>query len=202
MNISSDNEGPIHLCQETFVHQLLERYGLQDLKPTRIPMDPSSKLNSNVGVKLPAGEQRRYHSMVGSLNYLATVSRIDISLATSIVARFCANPTQEHMDAVTQIYAYLKGTPTMGPIYKKNDWQFEGFVDSDWAGCPDTRRSTTGFAFMLAGAPISSVSRRQKTVALSSREAEYVAAAEALAQEPDQRVEHQNEGDISLSAHR
>ena len=179
MNISYSKEGSIHLCQETFILQIIERYGLQDLKTSKIPMDPSFKLRTNTGEPLPKNQQQWYHSMVGSLNYLATVSRLDVALATGIVGRFCANPSQEHIDAVQQIYAYLKGTPTIGPVYAKGDWKFEGFVDSDWGGCPETRRSMTGFVFKLANGPISWVARRQKTVALSTCKAEYVAGAEA-----------------------
>ena len=178
MNVSYGKEGTVHLCQETFIHQLIQRYDLDSLRPSKIPMEPSVKLSSKVGQKLNMDQKKQYQSMVGALNYLATVSRLDISLATGVAARFCADPTQEHMDAVYKIYAYLKGTPSIGPVYKKNGWCFEGFVDSDWAGCPDTRRSTSGFLYTLSGGPFSWCSKRQKSVALSTYEAEYVAAAE------------------------
>ena len=177
MNVSYGKDDSIHLCQETFIHQLIERYGLQDLKPSKISMNSSFKLRTNVEDRLSQNEQKRYHSMMSSLNYLATVSRLDIVLFTEIVARFCANSNQEHVNVVQQIYAYLIDTTTIESTYRKKAWKFQGFVDNDWAECPDTRRSTTDFVFELARESISWVAKRQKTVALSTCEAEYVAAA-------------------------
>lgn len=88
------------------------------------------------------------------------------------------------MDAVQRIYAYLKRHPDLGPNYhpaerENRSCELIGYVDSDWAGCYDTRRSTTGWTFTLAGSPIAWASKRQKSVAMSTCEAEYIAAAEA-----------------------
>ena len=92
-----------------------------------------------------------------------------------------ANPSQEHMDALDNIYAYLKSTPHTSIVYTKQDNPIvQGYVDADWVGCLDTRRSTTGWVFTLAGGPISWSSKRQAVVSLSTTEAEYIAAGEAV----------------------
>jgi hypothetical protein len=84
------------------------------------------------------------------------------------------------MDAVDRIFAYLKGDPGKGIVYSdKHGLQLMGFVDSDFAGCEDSRKSTTGWVFTLAGGPVSWSSQRQKTVATSTMDAEYIACAEA-----------------------
>ena len=117
---------------------------------------------------------------MGSLNFAANQTRPDISFATGYVARYASNPDQSHMDAVNRVFAYLNTERGRGIRYSgKHGFDLKGFVDSDFAGCEDSRRSTTGWVFTLAGGPISWNSQRQKTVATSTLDAEYVAGAEA-----------------------
>jgi hypothetical protein len=104
----------------------------------------------------------------------------DIAFATGYVARYASNPNQTHMDTVDRIFAYLKNDPGKGIVYSgKHGLQLRGFVDSDFAGCEDSRKSTTGWVFTLAGGPVSWSSQRQKKVATSTMDAEYIAGAEA-----------------------
>jgi len=142
-----------------------------------------------------------YRQAVGCLLWLAMGTRPDIAYAVSQVARFCENPGREHWEAVQRIFRYLAGTLDLGLVYSKTEKSLNGLVacdslvvpvleagifdvsdelrvysDSDHARCQDTRRSVTGFIFYLAGAPICWQSRQQPTVALSSMEAEYMAA--------------------------
>ena len=91
-----------------------------------------------------------------------------------------ANPSQDHMNALDNIYAYIKSTSQTSITYSKHEPTIQGYVDADWVGCLDTRRSTTGWVFTLAGGPVSWSSKRQNVVALSTTEAEYIAAAEAV----------------------
>jgi hypothetical protein len=93
-----------------------------------------------------------------------------------------SNPSDEHIKAVRRAFAYIQGTRHLGLFYKKGTGKpptLTGWCDSDWGNCTDTSRSTSGWMFSLAGSPISWSSKRQKTVALSSCEAEYMAATEA-----------------------
>jgi hypothetical protein len=128
--------------------------------------------------------------MVGSLLHLACWTRPDISFAVSELSRFVSAPGQLHMAASKHLVRYIQGSSELGILYSKPSnsgpmnqpnvlW---GFVDSDWAGCPDSRRSTTGFTLMLNGAAVAWKSKRQSVVALSSAEAEFIAAS-ALVQE-------------------
>jgi len=80
---------------------------------------------------------------------------------------------------VKRILKYLQGTVDVGLTYRRTGKSLYGFVDADWANCPEDRRSYTGYAFVLAGCPVTWESRKQRTVALSSTKAEYMALSEA-----------------------
>lgn len=114
--------------------------------------------------------------------YLATCTRPDIAYAVSHLSQFNTCFNREHWTAAKRVLRYLKGTSDLGLTYTKNEKSIEGFVDADWTNCSIDRRSYSGFAFTLSGCPISWESRKQKTVALSSTEAEYMALSEAAKQ--------------------
>ena len=118
---------------------------------------------------------------MGSLLYLSTWTRPDISYAVNNVAKFCSKPTQQHWIAVKRIMRYLKGTINAGLRYNKGtaDPECTGFSDSDWAGDLDDRKSTSGYIFNIGGAAVSWRSKKQTCVALSTAEAEYMALASA-----------------------
>ena len=124
-----------------------------------------------------------YRSVVGSLRYLVH-TRPDLAYSVGIVSRFMENPTTEHMSAVKQILRYVKGTINLGCTYRKGNEGLilRGYSDSDMAGDVDDRKSTTGMIFYLGPNPISWNSQKQKVVALSSCEAEYIAASMAACQ--------------------
>lgn len=174
-------DGKIFLSLAQYFQDILDRFELHNIRPVSTPADPTVTLQStNSGTASPAFK-KWYQAMVGSLNWPAGVSRPDIAFATGRVGRYSSNPSQEHMDAVERIYAYIRGTMDLCLAYNENSSQdtLEAFVDSDWGACADTRRSTSGWLIKLARAPISWSSKRQRTVALSSTEAEYMAATEA-----------------------
>lgn len=178
-NIERDNEGTsIH--QEKYIKQILNKYGLANIVPASTPADPRVTLAKECEETASQEFLHEYRSKVGSLNWPANVCRPDIAHSTSVAGRFNANPNQQHMDAVNRIYAYLKGTVRRGLHYKKGAaFDLHGFVDADYAGCPDTRRSTTGWVFLIGGSPVSWCSQRQRTVSYATTDAEYIAAAEA-----------------------
>ena len=95
------------------------------------------------------------------------------------VSQFCESPGSSHWDAVKRILAYLQGTSTFGIRFGGVKSDLIGFSDSDYAGDVDTRQSTSGFVFMLHGGPVAWSSQRQSCVALSTTEAEFIAACEA-----------------------
>ena len=107
-----------------------------------------------------------YRSAVGSLLYVSTGTRPDIAFAVSMVAKFSSKPTKQHWQGVKRILRYLKGTADLGLLYRRSDAEeLTGYSDSDWAGDLDDRKSTSGYMFMLSGAPISWKSRKQSSVA-------------------------------------
>ena len=171
--------GSIKLHQSAYISKILNRFGLSNLAPVYTPSDPRQKLVKERDYKASEEFTHKYLSMFGSLNYLPTIARPDIAYAVSVAGRYNSNPTQDHMDAITRVYAYLVKTQDHGIYYDKSCPELKGYVDSDYAGCSDTSRSTTGWIFTLAGGPISWSSKRQQTVSLSSTEAEYMAATEA-----------------------
>jgi hypothetical protein len=116
---------------------------------------------------------------VGSLLYPANCTRPDIAQAVGILARYMSCATVEHWRIAKSVLSYLAGTSEHGLKYGTKQKKLEGFCDANHAGDVDTRRSTTGYVFTLAGAAISWGSKLQPTVAYSTVEAEYMSAAHA-----------------------
>ena len=173
-------KGEIYLHQQKYVEQMLAKYGFTDITPVKTPLDKDVKLVKQDGHVADPSFRREYQSKVGSLNFKSNQTGPDIAFATGYVARYASNPDQVHMDAVDRIFAYLSSDPSKGLHYSgREGLQVRGFVDSDFAGCEDSRKSTTGWVFTLAGGPVSWSSRRQATVAQSTMDAEYIASAEA-----------------------
>jgi hypothetical protein len=91
-----------------------------------------------------------------------------------------AHPTEQHWKAPRDILRYLNGTKDVGIVFKKDTGNFQGYCDADYAGDIDTRRSTTGYVFLLNGGAVSWSSKLHHTVAVSTAEAEYMSAADAV----------------------
>ena len=120
-----------------------------------------------------------YQSAVGSLMYAMIATRPDIAFAVGAVSRFMSNPGNKHWEAVKLILRYLCGTKNRCLCLGGGNVSIIGYTDSDYAGCSDSRKSTSGYIFQFMGGAISWRSRLQKCTALSTTEAEYVAASEA-----------------------
>jgi hypothetical protein len=119
---------------------------------------------------------------MGSLMNPMIYSRPDIAYPVGKLSRYMANPSETHMTAAKHMLRYLSGTRCAGVVYSQqaqNHHQLVGFSDADWAGDKGTRKSTSGYVFMLNGGPVSWASKRQSSVALSSCEAEYYALTQA-----------------------
>ena len=172
----------IVLSQGKYVQEILQRMGMKGCKPSSTPLSTSEKMSLHDGEILGAEDSTRYRSIVGALQYL-TLTRPDISYSVNKVCQFLHAPTSTHWTAVKRILRYLQGTKSHGLKLGKSDSMLvSAFSDADWAGCPDHRRSTGGFAVFLGSNLISWSARKQPTVSRSSTEAEYKALANATAE--------------------
>ena len=111
---------------------------------------------------------------------MVTATRPDLAQPLGLVNQFCSNPGVEHWTAAKRILRYIKGTIDYGITFhgnKETEVQLNGYVDADWGSNPNGRKSQSGYLFTLCGGVISWASKKQSVVALSSTEAEYVAAS-------------------------
>ena len=161
----------LFISHKKYVMDLLQEYGLVHTKPVKLPLNSQLKLAANFGVLLP--EPNKYRRLVGKLLYL-TLTRPDVSYPAQLLSQFFQSPTTEHMKAALQVLRYLKSSPGQGILMAySSSAQLTAFCDSDWASCPDTRRSTTGYCILLGQSLVSWKSKKQSVVARSSAEAEY-----------------------------
>ena len=170
--------------QETYVKEILSRFGMQDSRSTCTPADSNNKLSSDQSPTTEREKQQMqstpYKQAVGALIFLASVSRPDISAAVQKVARFFANPGQQHWVAVKRIMRYLSGTQDASIHYEaKKEVKLTAFADSDFAGDSEKSQSTSGIVLLVNQKPVMWMSRLQSTIALSTAEAEHNAITEA-----------------------
>ncbi|XP_066324427.1 secreted RxLR effector protein 161-like [Miscanthus floridulus] len=153
---------------------------MANAKPIKTPMPTNGHLDLDKDGK--GVDQKVYHSMIGSLLYLCA-SRLDIMLSVCMCARFQANPKECHLMIIKRILKYLVHTPNFGLWYPKgSNFNLLGYSDSDYAGCKVERKSISGTSQFLGWSLVSWSSKKQNSVALSTAEAEYVAAGACYAQ--------------------
>ncbi len=175
-----DENGIFLLHQKGYIERKLDKFNLTDSRPSNIPVDPGYQKRQEVQEE--AKNKEIYRSAIGALNYLATNTRPDIAVGTSILSRHVNNPKESDWVEVKRIYRYLKHTMDKKlKLGNRNETenQLVGYVDADWGGDPQDRKSNTGYVFKFCGAPISWASRKQSMVTLSSTESEYIALTEA-----------------------
>ncbi|GJR01350.1 retrovirus-related pol polyprotein from transposon TNT 1-94 [Tanacetum coccineum] len=176
----SQNPRGIFINQSKYALEILKKYGLDSSASVDTPMVEKMKLDEDRQGKLV--DPTRFRGMVGSLMYLSA-SRPDIVFAVCMCARYQAKPTEKHLHAIKRIFRYLKGTIHMGLWYPKDSgFALRAFADADYAGCQDTRRSTSGSAQFLGDKLISWSSKKQKSTTISTTEAEYIALSGCCAQ--------------------
>ena len=165
----------LSISQPKYIEAVLEKFGMSDCKPVATPIEPGVKYDKICDDE-KGFDVRTYQKAIGCLTYMTTSTRPDIAAAVGMLSKFISNPSTIHWTGVKRIFRYLKGTSNYGLVFVGGDQdELLGFSDSDWAGDIVTRRSTSGYVFQYGKSTISWSSRRQLTVAKSSREAEYVA---------------------------
>ena len=184
MSIARDRvAGTLKLSQAKYINKVLEKFNMADAKARSTPLGSQLRLSKKQSPKTEEDIEHMakipYVSAVGSLMYAMVCTRPDIAQAVGVVSRFMSNPGREHWEGVKWLLRYLKGTSNVALVYKRNGVVLEGFADANLGGCDDSGKSTTGYVFTIGGTAISWMSRLQKSVALSTTEAEYMAIAEA-----------------------
>lgn len=182
LQIQRIENGSIFVHQKAYAKKILSRFGMEEAVEVSIPVDPHHAMSprcypdeANNVANVP------YRESIGSLMYLAVATRPDLSFALSVASQYLENPMQYHWTAVKRIMKYLRGSINKGIIFDCNlNNNLNCYSDADYAGDLDTRRSTSGFVIMSAGGAVSWCSQRQKTVALSTTEAEYIAATQTV----------------------
>nr|GEW85040.1 hypothetical protein [Tanacetum cinerariifolium] len=170
----------IFINQSKYALESLKKYGFESCDPVDTPMVEKSKLDENKKGKFI--DPSHYRGMIGTLLYL-TASRPDLQFAICMCSRYQARPTEKHVHAVKRIFRYLRGTVNRGLWYlNDSSVALTAFVDANHVGFQDTRRSTSGSLYFLRERLISWSSKRQKSVAISSTEAEYIALSGCCAQ--------------------
>lgn len=156
----------------------------------RFDMDSCKQMSTPMGSRTYVDQDEsgtsiditKYRGMIGSLLYL-TASRPDIMFSVCLCARFQANPKESHITAVKRIMKYLKGTTNVGLWYPKVSMcNLIGYSDADYAGYKTDRKSTSGTCHILGNALVSWACKKQACVALTTAEAEYIAAGSSYAQ--------------------
>lgn len=176
------SDGGIALCQARYATRILEMAGMKGCNPCHTPMEEKLKLSRES--KEETIDATQYRRIVGSLRYLVH-TRPDLCYSVGVVSRFMERPTTEHLAAVRRILRYVAGTASYGLMYERGGSgtvKIVGYSDSDLAGDVDTRKSTSGVLFFFGNSLVCWQSVKQRVVALSSCEAEYVAATMAATQ--------------------
>ncbi|GKD43914.1 retrovirus-related pol polyprotein from transposon TNT 1-94 [Tanacetum coccineum] len=170
LQISQSPRG-IFLNQSKYALKPLKKYGIETCEPSDTPIVEKSKLDEDSQGKA----------------------------VVCMCARYQAKPTEKHLHAVKQIFQYLRGTINMGLWYLKDSCiALTAFADADHAGCQDTRKSTSGSMQLLGDRLVSWSSKKQKSIAISSTEAEYIAFAIVLC---CNNVQHSRSKHINIRHH-
>lgn len=168
----------IYIHQRKYALNLLSNTGLLAAKPSKIAMESKLSLSTTSGFPLADGTS--YRRLVGQLIYL-TITRPDLTYPVHILSQFMAAPTDLHWEAALKLVKYIKAAPGQGLLLSANNpLNLQLYTDADWATCPMTRRSVSGFCVLLGKSLISWKCKKQNTVARSSAEAEYRSMASAV----------------------
>lgn len=173
------NNNGIFLSQQKYASEILDRAHMLNCNPAKTPVDTDSKIGPH---GTPVTDPTFFRSMAGALQYL-TFTRPDITYAVQQVCLYMHDPREPHLNALKRILRYIRGTMDHGlQLYASATTSLTAYTDADWAGCPATRRSTSGYCVFLGENLLSWSSKRQHTVSRSSTEAEYRGVANVVAE--------------------
>jgi hypothetical protein len=175
----------IGLSQSTYIDKVMKRFSMDNAKRGHLPMAPGTILDKS---HCPSSDDEinrmkdiPYASAIGSIMYAMLCTRPDVSYALSMTSRYQQNPGEAHWRAVKNILKYLRRTKDMFLIYGGIDEELavKCHTDASFQTDRDDSRSQSGFVFTLNGGAVTWKSSKQKVVAQSTTESEYIAASEA-----------------------
>ncbi|MBW0535220.1 hypothetical protein O181_074935 [Austropuccinia psidii MF-1] len=170
------NDNAITLSKNHYIDSLLELYGMSNCKPVSTPLVPNLHLEAATTSEKEEflALKINYRSAIGSLSYLSSATRPDLSYSVSALSQFLENPGIHHWKAFLHVLRYLKGTNNIELNYQRNlEEPPVAYSDADWGNCCITRQSVTGYLVTLNGNLVIWKTGKQPTVSLSSAEAEY-----------------------------
>lgn len=168
-------ENYIKVHQTKMIEKLLKEFEMEQTKPIATPMD----VNFHISEEEEILQNVPYRRLICSLMYISITTRPDICQSVSLLSRYLDKPTTSAWNAGKRVLRYLNSTKNYGLTLKKSNTSLVGMCDADWGGDRITRKSVSGFIAFHNDNPIAWFSRKQTCVAISSMEAEYVAAAVA-----------------------
>ena len=182
MQVTRDRQQKtITISQENYTRSILEKFGMADCKPVSTPgFGQELSTNQPEQTLLNEEETQRFQAITGSVMYLAQITRYDVMHSTCQLARAMSKPSKVHMGAAKHLLRYLAGTLDFSLVYKKGGFKLTAFSDSNWGNNPDNGKSTSCYIMMFCKAPVSFRSGVQSLTAMSTMEAELVAAALAI----------------------
>jgi hypothetical protein len=191
VEVTKIDQNTLLLHQTAYAKKILERFKMTECKPVKTPLPRDLNLSlmdspDEVNPEL----QSEYRGIVGSLMYLYQWTRPDLGFAVTFLSRYLHKPGDKHLQAAKHVLRYLKGTVELGIQYTRDLARLQareqelnvlyGLSDSDFAGCKDTSRSTSGYMILMNGGVVAYYSGRQSTVALCTAMAETIALAKLV----------------------
>ncbi|GKD58767.1 ribonuclease H-like domain-containing protein [Tanacetum coccineum] len=178
ISVTRDARG-MFLSQKKYAMKLLEHAHMSNCNATRTPVDTESKLGSDGD---PVSDSTLYRSLAGGLQYL-TFTRPDISYVVQQICLHMHDPREPHLSALKRVLRYIRGDLDHGlQLHVSSTSQLNAYTDADWAGCPVTRRFTSGYCVFLGDNLLSWSAKRQVTLSRSNAEAEYRGVANVVAE--------------------
>ncbi len=174
--------GTIKISQPGHIENVLKTHQMTEAKPQQSPIETNANhvlIAALEGYQASPSDVTVYKSGLGQLMYLMVRTRPDIAFAVCKLSTFCTNLTDTHWKALKRVFRYLAGTRDRSIVYGGADISLCGYTDADWAGDQDSARSTAGYVFTLNRGAINWRSNKQKSVAKSTTESEYMASSDA-----------------------
>ena len=159
----------LRLNQRKYIETILHRFYMQECNPVKVPIPVGVRLYAEQCPKTQEEEEDMSHvpyaSVVGNLMYAMVCTRPDIAHVVGVLSRYMSKPGKEHWTVVKRVFRYLHGTTNHAICYQGKAGpdrvlDVHGFVDADWSGDLDHKRSTSGYVFSLFGGAISWMSKK------------------------------------------